>query len=148
KDKPNGEKAKVFLDAGQNPPDGVLVYYYLKQKPEGEITLAFLDAKGNEIKRFSSEERPANTDSQSTSEAEKKKKDEKKEPHILKEAGTNRFVWNMRYPDPSKVEGYVASEDTLSGPLAPPGKYQVRLMVGDETYTETFEIHKDPRIST
>src|SRR6185312_13060192 len=33
----------------------------------------------------------------------------------------------------------------VAGPLAPPGVYQVRLTVGEQSWTETFEIRKDPR---
>lgn len=64
-----------------------------------------------------------------------------------KEAGANRFVWNMRYPDPKKVEGYVASEGAMSGPMAAPGTYRARLTVGDKSLTVPFEIVKDPRIA-
>jgi len=31
--------------------------------------------------------------------------------------------------------------------VAPPGSYQVRLTVADESYTETFELLKDPRVT-
>jgi hypothetical protein len=170
---PTGEKTRIYLNAGQNPPTGLLVQYSLKEKPEGEVTLAFLDADGNEIKRFSSEEqKPAATgvlgasaaDGAEEGEAESpaaeepaekpagepkgEKKEEKKEPRVPKNAGGNRFVWNLRYPDSVKIEGYVAGEDALAGPVAAPGDYQVRLQFGDQTYTQPFEVRKDPRIST
>ena len=35
----------------------------------------------------------------------------------------------------------------MSGPVAAPGSYQVELTVGDQSYTEIFEIQKDPRVS-
>ena len=57
-EKPTGEKVDRNLTAGQNPPDGVTVYYYLKEQPEGEVKLAFQDKSGKEIKSFSSEEPP------------------------------------------------------------------------------------------
>ncbi|OLC58566.1 MAG: glycosyl hydrolase, partial [Chloroflexi bacterium 13_1_40CM_4_68_4] len=50
-----GEKVEVLLDAGKNPPDGVIVHYWLRQAAAGELTLAFLDARGREIKTISSE---------------------------------------------------------------------------------------------
>ena len=147
-EKPGGEKVNKYLDAGQNPPDGVIVHYYLKEKPEGEVTLTFLDAGGNVIKTFSSEEKKRE---QSAAEEKgttsKEKKEEKKEPRVLKESGANRFVWNTRYPDPTKIEGYEDTEGALEGPLAPPGTYQVQLKVGDQTYAAVFQIHKDPRIA-
>jgi photosystem II stability/assembly factor-like uncharacterized protein len=144
KEKPNGEKVEVYRDAGQNPPDGVIVSYYLKQQPEGEVQLTFLDTQGNAIKTFSSavkEEKPAGDGNAATP-----KREEKKEPRVLKEVGLNRFVWNMRYEDARKVDGYVTPQGTLPGPAAAPGQYQVRLTVGDETSTESFEIRRDPRM--
>src|SRR5439155_692683 len=44
---PTGEKKERLLDAGENPPNGVVVHYWLKDAP-GELTLAFLDADGRE----------------------------------------------------------------------------------------------------
>lgn len=140
-EKPTGEKFDRTLNAGQNPPDGVMVVYYLKEQPEGEVKLIFLDANGREIESFSSEEAPA--DSQKKEEAKKKEK----KIRVAKTAGTNRFVWNMRYPAPAKVaEGFMGGDKGLVGPLAVPGTYQVRLVVGEQSQTVSFEIQKDPRV--
>ncbi|HZC77602.1 MAG TPA: hypothetical protein VE258_07615, partial [Ktedonobacterales bacterium] len=149
----NGEKLSVYLDAGQNPRDGVYVSYYLREKPAGEVKLTFLDAAGNEIKSFSSEEKDekAAKSGQPAAAAaaagEKKKDEKKKEPRVPKEAGANRFFWNMRYPDAKAVEGFVAESGDLTGPAAAPGTYSVRLIMGDQSFTEPFEIRRDPRIS-
>ena len=145
-EKPGGEKVNKYLDAGQNPPDGIIVHYYLKEKLEGEVTLTFLDASGKEIRTFSSEEKKQEQ-TEETGASGKEKKDEKKEPRVLKETGANRFVWDTRYPDPIKIEGYDLSVGALEGPLAPPGTYRVQLKVHDEVYTSAFQIHADPRIA-
>ena len=50
----NGEPSRTFLDAGSNPPDGVVVAYYLKERPEDEVTLTFLDEDGGDVNAFSS----------------------------------------------------------------------------------------------
>ena len=133
---PTGQTVRTFLDAGKNPPDGAIVTYYLRQKPEGEVALSFLDAQGQLIKRFSSvaaNNQPAAATA--------------KEPRLPAEAGLNRFVWNLRYPDARGVPGDVTTERSLTGPLAPPGTYQVQLSVGGQTYTAAFELRKDPRVS-
>jgi photosystem II stability/assembly factor-like uncharacterized protein len=141
-----GEKEQRPLDAGQNPPPGVVVQYYLKEKPEGEIALTFLDAAGNELRTFTSkEEEPPTT---STRGQDVKEEEEKKEPRVPKETGANRFVWNMRLPDPKKVDGYVASEAAIGGPAVPPGWYRVRLTAGKQTLEQPFEIVKDARLCT
>ena len=133
---PTGQTVRTFLDAGKNPPDGVIVTYYLGQKPEGEVTLSFLEAQGQLIKRFSSEA-VNNQPSAATA----------KEPRVPAEEGMNRFVWNLRYPDAHGVPGDATTERSLTGPLAPPGTYQVQLSVGGQTYTASFELRKDPRVA-
>jgi hypothetical protein len=133
---PTGQTVRTFLDAGQNPPDGVVVTYYLREPPQAEVTLSFLDAQGQLIKRFSSQvmnEPPSAAGL--------------KELRVPTEAGMNRFVWNMRYPDAQAVPGDVTTERSLTGPLAPPGSYQVQLTVGEQTYTASLEIRKDPRVA-
>ncbi len=161
KKKPDGEMVDEYLDAGKNPPDGVIVTYYLKQKPEDEVKLTFFDAGGKEIRTFSSEEKNGQPSSIQDAAAgasdeipgaggvikSEKKDDEKKEPRVAKEVGANRFIWDLHYPDPTKVEGYVAAESALAGPIVPPGTYQVRLTVGDQTFSESFEVEKDPRVA-
>ena len=140
---PSGEKRERLLDAGENPPDGVIVHYALKAKPEGDVTLRFLDAAGTLIKEFSSKEEPK------PAEGEEKPKDEKKDPRLMKDAGTNRFVWNMRYADATKVpdnKGRSGTEELVAGPVAAPGTYQVQLVVDGTTYTQSFDIVKDPRV--
>jgi hypothetical protein len=147
--KSDGGMVDRNMDAGENPPDGVIVYYYLKQKPEDEVKLTFRTMQGEEIKSFTSELHQShrldgNKAVDPTDEEEDK---EKKDPRVPKEAGTNRFIWNMCYPDPRKIDGYVASEAVMSGPIAAPGFYQVELTVGDHAFTEIFEIQKDPRVA-
>ena len=129
KTNPDGEVEITYLDAGNNPPDGVIVHYAFKEKPEGEVTLTFLDQDGNEIRTFSS-----------------KKDDKKKAPTIKAEAGANRFVWNMRLPDATMIEGDEVSKTFVTGPKVAPGRYQVRLTMGDQSLTESFEILGDPRV--
>jgi photosystem II stability/assembly factor-like uncharacterized protein len=133
---PAGETVRRFIDAGQNPPDGVIVTYHLGQTPEGEVTLSFLDAQGQLIKRFSS---AAGNDQPNTGGP--------KEPRLPTELGLNRFVWNLRYPDARRVPGDATTERSLTGPLAPPGTYQVQLGVGGQTYTASFALRPDPRVS-
>ena len=127
-----------MLDAGQNPPDGAVISYYLREKPAGEVTLTFLDKDGVEIKTYRSKpdgDQPG----------EKKKGGASEEKPVRKEAGLNRFIWNMRYPDARNFEGAIYRSSGVTGPLAPPGTYQVRLTVGGESWTQPFEIRKDPR---
>ncbi len=131
---PGGERLRRFLDAGENPPQGVTITYYLKEKSESEVTLTLSDNEGRLIKAFS------NKDDQDQSSGAGL------EPLLSTEAGMNRFVWDMRYPDASIVPGERTTEELITGPLAPPGNYQVSLSVDDRVQTKSFQIVKDPRV--
>jgi hypothetical protein len=137
---PTGEKKERLLDAGENPPNGVVVHYWLKEAPRGDLTLAFLDADGRELRSFTS--RPV--------EGPQTPKDGgDEEPRPTKNAGANRFVWNLRGPDATKLpdnKGRVGTIDALGAPRVPPGRYQVRLTVGGRTLTQPIALVKDPRV--
>ncbi len=143
----------TFFEAGRNPTDGVVINYYLKEKPDAPISLTFLDASGNEIKTFKSEEKkPEDGEKRAESQHAARPTDgaqhsEKKEPKVPADAGMNRFVWNMRYPDATNVPGAIFWAGGVDGPIAPPGQYQARLTVGDTTRTVPFEIRKDPHVA-
>ena len=122
-----------FLDAGENPPYGPIVTYYLADASENELTLTFSDAEGNAIQTFSSKEAEGD--------------DANKPLRAPANAGTNRFLWDMRYPAATKVPGDKTVSEDLSGPLAPPGGYQVTLSVGGHTETQQFNLVKDPRVT-
>ena len=49
----SGEMQEHLLDAGRNPPNGVVIHYWLRDKSES-VQLAILDAAGNEVRSFSS----------------------------------------------------------------------------------------------
>ena len=132
----HGATVRTFLNAGSNPPEGVVASYHLGKVPEGEATLTFLDSQGQTIKSFSSSppEQPA-------------RKGKLREQSVPMEVGANRFVWNMRYPDARRVEGDGAAENGIVGPLAPPGTYQVRLTIGGNSQTQSFQLLPAPGVS-
>jgi photosystem II stability/assembly factor-like uncharacterized protein len=157
---PTGEKKEKMLDAGENPPNGVIVHYWLKDAPAGDLTLAFLDGDGREIRSFTSRRSPAPPADASAGATEppagggeepdtpKEEGDDEMRP--TKDAGANRFVWNLRGPDATKLpdnKGRGGTAELLAAPRVPPGRYQVRLTVGGRTLTQPFEVVKDPRVA-
>jgi len=132
---PQGTTREQFFDAGHNPPNGVIIHYWLKQIPgdDVDVTLAILDRDGTELRSFSS-----------TSDDP---------PRVPMEVGANRFLWDMRSAKPTKLEDqgkagpFAAMMEDATAPRVVPGSYQVRLTVGDTTETQTFEILPDPRLS-
>lgn len=118
---------------GQNPPPGLIVYYYLAETPIPPVSLEFQDASGAPIETFSSAAKPAGRGRDT----------------VKTEVGLNRFVWDLRYPDAHGIAGGTHFlGGTLSGPCATPGNYKVRLTVNGRSFTQDFEIKKDPRLPT
>ena len=138
---PSGEPPKPVL-VGQNPPAGALIYYFLKEKPKGDTTIEILDSAGSVIRKYSSS-KIEDLDEPLTPE------DKKPEKQIKPEAGLNRFVSDLRYAGSSRVSDYYLWEykDGSRGPLALPGKYQVRLTVDGKSQTAPFEVTLDPRVN-
>ena len=60
-------------------------------------------------------------------------------------AGTNRFVWNLRYPGADRLKNTLIDEGTLDGPVAPPGEYTARLILAKDTLVRRFAVVADPR---
>ena len=127
--------------AGQNPPAGALIYYFLKDKPKGETTIEVLDANGTVIRKYSSAkteelEEPLNPD------------DKKPEKQVKPDAGLNRFVWDLRHEGTSRVPSYYLWEyqPGSRGPIAVPGKYQVRVTADGKSQTATFGLRLDSRV--
>src|SRR5579863_1112761 len=135
------EDAPKPVLVGDNPPTGALIYYFLKDKPKAETTIEILDATGSVIRRYSSS-KTEELDEPLTPE------DKKPEKQIKAEAGLNRFVWDLRYTGISRVPDYYLWEykDGGRGPLAVPGRYQVRLTVDGKSQSAGFEVTMDPRV--
>lgn len=56
----------------------------------------------------------------------------------------NRFTWDMRYPNAREFPGLIMWAASTRGPMAPPGKYQARLIAGGVTKTHEFQISRNP----
>ncbi len=62
-------------------------------------------------------------------------------------AGHHRYRWDMRYPGPREFPGLIMWSANTQGPLAPPGTYAARVTANGKTFTESFEIVADPRLT-
>jgi photosystem II stability/assembly factor-like uncharacterized protein len=126
---------------GENPPDGAILYYYLKDEPKASVKLELLDAQGKVIRAFSTEEK------KSEGAPEEGEKDEEAE-HIPAKAGLNQVTWDLRYESPAKIPHAIYDEGDPTAPLVLPGTYQARLTVGGKSLTASFEVQMDPRVKT
>ncbi len=135
---------------GQNPPNGAIIDYWLKENASGSVMLTIKDSKGNIVREFSNSDTSENLPSRRYFEKGWIKEPEK----VSSNSGMHRFVWNLRYPRPPALHyGYsIAAVWTDGTPLEPegvlvlPGKYTVALTVDGKTLTQPFEIKLDPRV--
>ncbi|HJU18537.1 MAG TPA: glycosyl hydrolase [Stellaceae bacterium] len=138
--KPDGTGGREYLDVGENPPNGAIVYYWLDEDVSGPVSLTFRDGSGAAIASFRSDNAglPA-----------------AKRPSVR--PGLNRFVWDLKHPGPEAlVPGLAAPRsmplatpaDPPTGPTVVPGQYRVEMSVGSETMEAEFPVVKDPRLST
>ncbi|HXX41206.1 MAG TPA: hypothetical protein VEI58_02955 [Chthoniobacterales bacterium] len=125
--------------AGDNPPPGAIIDYYLKATPKDEVTLDILDAQGKIVRHLSSTEKK-----ESEQPPEWPDRVERVTTIPAKE-GTNRFAWDLRYNDPVQIPGAFYSGNGPTGPLALPGDYQVKLTSGGKSQTTTLHLAIDPR---
>ena len=136
------------MQEGENAPHGAVMRYYLKQKPDTELTLRFFTAKGDTIITYSSTKDKNGEPIKISKEFYQDKK--LKRPGILPlDTGMNVFVWDLRYPDAKDIEqGNKAKLDGgIIGPYAPPGKYIAKLFLKDSLLAkQDFDITRDPRI--
>ncbi len=136
---PLGEKKP--LGAGQNPPPGAILHYYLKSKPKGDITLEILDDKDKRVTLLTSKKEPEDKPDPSDYSSEKYKK-----PVLPVEAGLHRLVWDLSYEGAEVIKGAkVDSGESKMGPLVNPGTYTLKLMAEGQTRTAKLEVLPDPR---
>ena len=61
-------------------------------------------------------------------------------------AGTNRFVWDLRYAGAHRFKGMVLWAGDMRGPVAVPGSYTARLTAGTWSASRAFQVREDPRV--
>jgi photosystem II stability/assembly factor-like uncharacterized protein len=119
---------------GENHPNGALIHYYIKELEEGDkVRLEILDSSGRVVQAYS------NT-------AKKSPHDPSAEKPLEVRTGSNRFVWDLRYPGFRSFEGMVLYASPNRGPKAVPGTYTVRLTYNGSSREAPLEVVKDPRL--
>jgi photosystem II stability/assembly factor-like uncharacterized protein len=139
--------------AGENPPDGAILDYFLTQPASGPVTLEIVDAHGKLVRRFSSTDKPEVT------QAELEKQLIPlywiRMPKVLSaSAGMHRWVWDLHYPSPASLQHQYPisavpydTPRTPQGPIALPGEYTTRLTVNGHTSTASLTVKVDPRVN-
>jgi photosystem II stability/assembly factor-like uncharacterized protein len=139
-DKPDGSRGREFLDVGENPPNGAIVYYWLAEDAKEPVVMTFRDSGGRKIISFNSDDKDAPPT---------------RRPGAKR--GLNRFVWDLKYPGPTKLDPALApprpkplapDPENPSGPTVVPGAYGVDLSLGQKSWSAKFTVTKDPRLAT
>ncbi len=130
--------------AGENPSYGASIFFLLPEDLEGdgkkEVKLEILDADGKALRTLSSQkEEPAapNPFLRFFPELARPRK-------LAAKKGLNRYDWNLQLPDAFVVQDAVLWGST-DGPVVPPGRYQVRMTLGEWTSTQPLAVVEDPR---
>ncbi len=135
----NEQAHSTFLDAGNNPPTGAIFHYNVGDYSADDAVLTVSDGDGNVVRTV----RPKPCGYDDMSEAEKPAG-----PFLPVKEGMNRYIWDMRYDQSSKVTEDGAKSGAIEGPLVVPGTYTVSLTVGGQTVSQDVTIEQDPRVST
>lgn len=119
--------------AGQNPPYGAAISYYLKSAPSDDVRIRIEDARGKSVRTLTG----------------------------TKSVGINRVTWDLRGELTTEVrmrtspayasDIQLGTDGTRSAPgtarmsiLLPPGNYTVKLSVGGQELSQPLVVKKDP----
>ena len=125
---------------------GVAIDYYLKQAADS-VTIEIADEQGTVIRTFTgTPPDPAKKDAPAAP-APADDGFRPPPPTVAVKQGLNRFVWDTRYPDAKGFQGLIMWAGSVRGPVAPPGKYQVRLTAAGVTRSQDFSIVRNPNFT-
>lgn len=136
--------------AGENPPDGAMIDYFLAADATGPVTIEIKDSKGEAVRKYSSTDVPKEPDP-------KRLKIPSywiRPPELISaKAGMHRFLWDMHYPPVADVEPvfpiaatYYNTPATATSPWAAPGNYTVTLSVDGQSFRQPLTLQMDPRV--
>ena len=162
------------LPAGDNPPAGAILDYYLPGAATGPVTVEVIEAGGKVVRRYSSDDPALNPEPG----VDPKAYDQicRKRPtatycglplywpapamKIGTQAGMHRIWWDTRYQsfptEDLENAGNVGATGAVpyrtylpvNAPWAAPGTYTVRLTANGKTSTQPLTLRLDPRVRT
>jgi hypothetical protein len=117
------------LFMGPNPPYGAIIRYYLRTRPADgtEVKLEVFDGEGKLVRNLG---------------------------RVPRDAGINTTSWNLGYDAPRQRRAIDPDDPAIrffgmpSGPRVLPGRYVVRLTVGDQRLEQPLNVRVDPTSKT
>jgi len=138
--------------AGENPPDGAMIDYWLK-RPGSGVTLEILDANGSLVRRYASTDPPPYTVESEASWVNFPSWWVQPPVTLPSAQGLQRFVWDLKYAPPrvtsfsypiAAIPGNTTRQP--QGPWVMPGTYTVRLTAFGRTLERPLTVRMDPRV--
>lgn len=135
--------------AGENPPDGAAIDYYLSENVNSEISLEITDASGRLIRKYS-----GNDTLYTIGDVNIPHYWIRPQQQLSTQAGHHRFMWDIKYAPLNISPSYPISaiykntEPDQTSPWVMPATYTVKLTVDGKTYTQPLTIKMDPRVKT
>jgi hypothetical protein len=118
---------------------GASIYYFLKEKPKGELKIEILDSRDRLVRTLSSIPREPDFSSEDDDPEELKK------AALPTDPGVQRAVWDLAWEGAKKImRGKIDTGDPAKGPRAVSGNYTVRLVVDGQTLTSPLKLVPDP----
>ncbi len=119
---------------GENPPNGAVINYWLRDKPDAKEKITIEIFAGTRLLRhFSSEKKEEGAENET-------------EKPIEARAGLNRFAWDLRMFPPTLVPKAIIWGGK-EGPRVSPGTYRVKLTAGNQVLEEPFDIVPNPELA-
>jgi photosystem II stability/assembly factor-like uncharacterized protein len=144
---------------GQNPPPGLVIYFWLQDEPKaGEAVTLEILAGGKVVRTVSSRpgdrpptERPPSDPAPSERAAAERPAAAADEPSpsaaFAPRAGLNRFVWDLRMDEPRLITPKLIFDDyPPAGVKVAPGLFTVRLRLGRQTCEQEARVEPNPLV--
>lgn len=134
--------------AGENPPDGAVIDYYLNNNAD-EVQLNIFNDKGTLIRSFSNKDSLYNIPDVNIPLYWIRP-----QQILSAQQGAHRFLWDMKYnplniPVEYPMTAVIHNTDPVAtAPWVMPGNYTVKLTVNNKVYAQSFTVKMDPRVKT
>jgi photosystem II stability/assembly factor-like uncharacterized protein len=134
--------------AGENPPDGAVIDYYLNNNAD-EVQLNIFNDKGTLIRSFSNKDSLYNIPDVNIPLYWIRP-----QQILSAKQGAHRFLWDMKYnplniPVEYPMTAVIHNTDPVAtAPWVMPGNYTVKLTVNNKVYAQSFTVKMDPRVKT
>lgn len=130
----------------QYPPPSAIIDYYLPEDAGADLSLEILTADGTVVNAFQAADEPGDG-AEAVTVIEDMSMNELRfldSDTLVADAGLNRFHWDMTWRGAWHEDEEERFQD---GPLVAPGRYTLRLAVGDTVREQPVVIRADPRVT-